>query len=239
MTFTGKDRLSVGGAGPGGADAVGVSLRGSGSPVYTWDTMRRMVASMGNTVSEVEAWFQKNHPAVCGHPAGYRQTHRVKKKLIELGVPESELPDYDEDCRKAWADKEYLRRRKQPVVAGPSVPREHGTKRGRNQHYAERAKLRRQGVPAWRLPPVCPACRRAGDGAVGPRQVSPLAPLPGENAEHGTEARVEYELLMRRRLRREGAPEEECEAVFCDTCRKAARRRRVKNRVARATSASS
>ena len=188
---------------------------------------------MGATAGQVRAWFAGNHPRVCGHPAGYKQFDRVRRRLVALEDPE---PFDCRACREAWANKEVvkrrLRREGQDLEAkAASLPREHGTARGLNQHYKERERLRTMGKPDWALPPVCPACRRAGAGPVAPRELAPLEPLPGEDAPHGTAERLSYEQLVRRRLRSARAPQAEIDAAVCETCEAAAKVRRVRRQI--------
>jgi hypothetical protein len=171
---------------------------------------------------QIRERLAREHPALCGHYSGYKQINRAREQLKALGVPASELPPYDPACQRAWADLRFtIRSNKKPKVK-TETPWPHGTAAGRRKHYAERSRLRSQGVPDYELPPICPACKAAPTDDLEPAKTkgSPArpGPLPGEDAPHGSPERRRYELLLQRRMRAEGQPEEVVRSVLCPQC---------------------
>ena len=196
------------------------------------------MSAMAQTIQEVLAWYAANHPEVCGHRLGYRQTSRVRSKLKAMGADPDLWPVYDEACKAAWADAGYTSRRSPTRGSGKRgtrtpMKREHGTKRGLRQHYEERSRKRREGTPEWALPKVCRACAEAGrrDEPLTPRPLPPEPVLPGQDAAHGSVERLEYEMLLQGRLKAARAPQEEIDAAVCEVCAKVRTYRRMKRRM--------
>lgn len=200
------------------------------------------------------------HPEHCGTPNGYLQISRartaVREQLLGEGrvAGEDDLPQYDDDCRDAWA-KYTVHRRDQGGARGvkpgpPAKPEaEHGTVQRWRVHAKERRNLRRQGVPEEELPEIDDACRDAWrdykldlkkrkkgrkgrlipTNSIRPRREVPERSWP----ECGTAAGLKRHRYERRQARAKGASDQELPPV-CKKCQAEALRIRVLNKIKKA-----